>query len=50
MDVDALSILNEIEGALEDEAKAKLPDVPTEIPSASPAAKQVEQQGLLIES
>lgn len=50
MDVDALSILNEIEGALEAEAKAKLPDVPTEISSACQAAKQVEQQGLLIES
>jgi division protein CdvB (Snf7/Vps24/ESCRT-III family) len=52
MDVDALSILNEVEGALEYETKAKLPEVPSEIPSASPAAsKQEEQpQGILVES
>lgn len=29
MDTDALSILNEVEGILEDEAKSRLPEVPT---------------------
>ena len=33
MDADALSILNEIEAVLEDEAKAKLPEVPANIPA-----------------
>ncbi|HEY3095095.1 MAG TPA: hypothetical protein VGJ42_04985 [Nitrososphaera sp.] len=33
MDADALSILNEIEGVLEDEAKAKLPEVPANVPA-----------------
>ncbi len=48
MDADALSILNEIEGVLEDEAKAKLP----EVPSGIPAQKQEEEQteGVLVES
>jgi division protein CdvB (Snf7/Vps24/ESCRT-III family) len=32
IDVDALSILNEIEDVLEGEAKAKLPEIPTNIP------------------
>ncbi|MEO9362268.1 MAG: hypothetical protein ABI348_00065, partial [Nitrososphaera sp.] len=32
MDADALSILNEIEGALETEAKAKLPEIPANMP------------------
>lgn len=32
MDADALSILNEIEGALETEAKAKLPEIPADMP------------------
>src|SRR5262245_35014332 len=40
MDADALSILNEIEGVLEDEAKAKLPEVPKSIP-----APKHEEQG-----
>ena len=31
MDSDALSILNEVEGILEDEAKSRLPEVPTAI-------------------
>jgi hypothetical protein len=31
MDSDALSILNEVEGILEDEAKLRLPEVPTTI-------------------
>ena len=50
MDADALLILNEIEGALESEAKAKLPEVPTGMPSASPAVSQVQEQGVLVES
>ena len=50
MDADALLILNEIEGALESEAKAKLPEVPTGMPSASPAVGQVQEQGVLVES
>lgn len=41
MDADAMSILNEIEGVLEDEAKAKLPEVPTGIPATQ---KQEEGQ------
>ncbi len=49
VDADALSILSEIEGALEYEAKAKLPEVPTNIPSATPAAK-VQAQGMLVET
>jgi division protein CdvB (Snf7/Vps24/ESCRT-III family) len=48
MDVDALNILSEIEGALECEAKAKLPEVPADMPSASPAPKQ--EQGVLVET
>ena len=44
MDAEAMSILNEIEGALEAEAKSKLPEVPTEIPTAAPAQKQQEEQ------
>jgi hypothetical protein len=31
VDQDALSILNEVEGILENEAKAKLPEVPTTV-------------------
>ncbi|HEY8140794.1 MAG TPA: hypothetical protein VIE86_06900 [Nitrososphaera sp.] len=49
VDADALSILSEIEGALEYEAKAKLPEVPTNIPSATPAAK-AQAQGMLVET
>ncbi len=49
VDADALSILSEIEGALEYEAKAKLPEVPTDIPSATPAAK-AQTQGMLVET
>jgi division protein CdvB (Snf7/Vps24/ESCRT-III family) len=49
VDADALSILSEIEGALEYEAKAKLPEVPTHIPSATPAAK-AQAQGMLLET
>ncbi len=57
VDADALSILNEIEGVLEDEAKAKLPEVPTGILSQSATdQKQGEDQqessaeGVLVES
>jgi len=32
VDVDALSILDEVENLLEDEAKVRLPDVPQTIP------------------
>jgi len=49
VDADALSILSEIEGALEYEAKAKLPEVPTNIPSATTAAKE-PAQGMLVET
>jgi division protein CdvB (Snf7/Vps24/ESCRT-III family) len=42
-DADAMSILSEIEGALEDEAKSKLPEVPTNINSMA-AQKQQDQQ------
>jgi division protein CdvB (Snf7/Vps24/ESCRT-III family) len=54
IDGDALSILNDIEGVLEDEAKAKLPDVPTDI-SIAATEKQKKQEstateGVLIES
>ena len=48
MDADALSILNEIEVVLEDEAKAKLPEVPTGIPAQQ--EKQEEEAGVLVES
>jgi division protein CdvB (Snf7/Vps24/ESCRT-III family) len=48
VDADALSILNEIEGVLEDEAKAKLPEVPTGIPASSEEEEQAE--GVLVES
>ena len=50
MDADALLILNEIEGTLESEAKAKLPEVPTEVPSASPSQRHGQEQGVLVES
>lgn len=46
MDADALSILNEIEGALENEAKVKLPEVPNEIiVSPGGAAATAKQEG-----
>lgn len=48
MDVDALNILNEIEGVLESEAKARLPEVPADMPSATPASRQ--EQGVLVET
>ncbi|HET6780461.1 MAG TPA: hypothetical protein VFH09_04780 [Nitrososphaera sp.] len=50
MDTDALSILNQIEGKLEDEAKAKLPDVPTNIPSQKLEEIPAEETHVLVES
>src|SRR5919206_3004652 len=53
VDADALSILNDIEGVLEDEAKAKLPDVPTGISIAATEKQKKEEsiatEGVLIE-
>src|SRR5688572_1633881 len=49
VDADALSILNEIEGVLEDEAKAKLPEVPTGIPAQKQEAP-AEEAGVMVES
>jgi division protein CdvB (Snf7/Vps24/ESCRT-III family) len=48
VDADALSILNEIEDVLEGEAKAKLPEVPTSIPSQKEAP--VEETRVMVES
>ena len=50
MDSDALLILNEIEGALDNEAKAKLPEVPSEVSTASPAVSHEHEQEILVES
>jgi division protein CdvB (Snf7/Vps24/ESCRT-III family) len=51
MDADALSILNEIEGVLEDEAKAKLPEVPTSIPSQKQEEEEpAEETRMMVES
>ena len=47
IDTDALSILDEIEGVLEDEAKAKLPEVPTSVPSSTIRKPVVEEAGLV---
>ena len=41
IDTDALSILNEVEGILEDEAKARLPEVPT---IASPYTVRIDRE------
>jgi division protein CdvB (Snf7/Vps24/ESCRT-III family) len=49
MDVDALSILNEIEGVLENEAKAKLPEVPAGIPLQKQETP-VEETRVMVES
>jgi len=49
VDADALSILNEIEGMLENEAKAKLPEVPTNIPAQKHEAP-AEETRVLVES
>jgi len=50
VDADALSILNEIEGVLEDEAKAKLPEVPVGIPAQKQAEAPAEETGVMVES
>jgi division protein CdvB (Snf7/Vps24/ESCRT-III family) len=50
MDTEALSILHEIEGTLEDEAKARLPEVPTNIPSPKREAASPEPTQVLVES
>lgn len=47
MDAEALNILNEIEGALETEAKAKLPEVPTNMPAQE--EEQHQQQEVMVE-
>lgn len=48
VDADALSILNEIEGVLESEAKAKLPEVPTGIPAQKQEEEPAEEEGVLV--
>jgi hypothetical protein len=50
MDTEALSILNQIEGALEDEAKARLPEVPTSVPSQKRESTPTEETQVLVES
>jgi division protein CdvB (Snf7/Vps24/ESCRT-III family) len=51
VDSDALSILSEIEGVLEDEAKSKLPEVPTGAAAAEkPQQFLEEQQAVLLET
>ena len=50
MDTEALSILHEIEGTLEDEAKARLPEVPTTIPSPKRETAPPEATQVLVES
>ncbi|HJS68250.1 MAG TPA: Snf7 family protein [Nitrososphaera sp.] len=50
VDADALSILNEIEGVLEDEAKAKLPEVPTNIPTQKQEESPAEETRVMVES
>jgi len=49
IDADALSILNEIEGVLENEAKAKLPEVPANILTQKQEAR-VEETRVMVES
>ena len=50
MDTDALSILHEVEGTLEDEAKARLPEVPSSIPSQKLEDTPAERTEVLVES
>ncbi|HEU4606295.1 MAG TPA: Snf7 family protein [Nitrososphaera sp.] len=51
VDADALSILNEIEGVLEDEAKAKLPEVPSSITAQKQAEEEpAEETRVMVES
>jgi division protein CdvB (Snf7/Vps24/ESCRT-III family) len=48
VDADAFNILNEIEGALESEAKAKLPEVPANMP-VHHAEEEEQRQEVLVE-
>jgi hypothetical protein len=51
MDSEALSILNQIEGTLEDEVKARLPDVPSSTPSSQKREETLtEETQVLVES
>jgi division protein CdvB (Snf7/Vps24/ESCRT-III family) len=50
MDTEALSILHEVEGTLEDEAKVRLPDVPSSIPSQKLEDTPAEKTEVLVES
>jgi division protein CdvB (Snf7/Vps24/ESCRT-III family) len=50
MDTEALSILHEVEGTLEDEAKARLPEVPSSISSQKLEDTPAEKTEVLIES
>jgi division protein CdvB (Snf7/Vps24/ESCRT-III family) len=50
VDADALSILNEIEGMLENEAKAKLPEVPSNIPVQKQEEPPAEETRVMVES
>ena len=50
MDTEALSILHEVEGTLEDEAKARLPDVPSSIPSQKLEDTPAEKTEVLVET
>lgn len=47
VDSDALNILNQIEGQLESEAKAKLPEIPANMPV--PEAKEEQKQAVMVE-
>lgn len=48
VDADAFNILNEIEGALESEAKAKLPEIPANMP-VHEAEEEEQRQEVLVE-
>jgi division protein CdvB (Snf7/Vps24/ESCRT-III family) len=50
VDADALSILNEIEDVLEDEAKAKLPEVPAGMPAQVKQEAPAEETRVMVES
>jgi hypothetical protein len=47
MDQDAYDILNQIEGALESEAKAKLPEIPANMPVHEKEEEQ--EQAVMVE-
>jgi hypothetical protein len=52
VDKEALSVLNEVEGILEDEAKTKLPEVPTtiyEVKMNKDAEEQVIDNRIMVE-